>query len=76
MVSLIRKWLLAGLLLFCFAPASFGAPARVCDHYRQKNCPTQKVPEGGSATTYLLGIGLICAGAMFARFGMRRSETQ
>ncbi len=77
MVSLHRKWLLTGLLLLCFAPASWGEPVRACDHYLQRNCqPTQKVPEGGSSAPYLLAAGLICAGAMFARFRMRNSEIQ
>lgn len=75
MVSLYRKWLFTGLLLLCFAPASFAGPVRACDHYRQRNCqPTQQVPEGGSSATYLLGAGLVCAGAMFARFRMQRAE--
>jgi hypothetical protein len=71
------KWLLAGLLLLSFAPASWGEAKRGCDYYRERNCrPTQRVPEGGSSAMYLAGAGLICAGAMLLRFGMRRSEVQ
>jgi hypothetical protein len=58
MKLLNRKWLPVALLLLCFAPASFA------DNHRRKN----SVPEGGSSATYLVGAGLICAGAMFVRF--------
>jgi len=76
MVSLHRKWLLTGLLLLCFAPAMLGETVSSCDHYRQKNCQPTQVPEGGSSATYLLGAVLVCAGAMFGRFRMQRSETR
>jgi hypothetical protein len=62
-----RKWLLAGVVLLCMAPASFAIkPHKDKDKCRPGvNC--QQVPEGGSAAIYLLGAGIACLGAMFVR---------
>ena len=70
MKSVIRKCLLALVVVVCLVPASFaGRPKdKGCDddHGRKdKHC--RQVPEGGSAAIYLLGAGITCLGAMFIR---------
>ena len=56
------KWWLAVVAMCCLAPAAFANQAQL------KPKPTQRVPEGDSTATYLLGAGLTCFGAMLLRF--------
>jgi hypothetical protein len=56
------KSLLAVIATFCSASSAFA----VTDTLARRNFNIQ-VPEGGSATAYLVGAGLVCFGAMFLR---------
>lgn len=67
MKNVMRKSVLAAVVLMCLAPLAFaGKPNndRRCDP-RRRNC--HQVPEGGSALVYVLGAGLTCVGAMVVR---------
>ena len=69
MKSLSRNLGMA-LLLLCLMPASMVAKPKdkdkdKCDKGRDRKC--QQVPEGGSAAIYLLGVGIVCVGAMAIR---------
>ena len=57
MTKVIRKWWLVAALL-CLTP---GAPAQQCAH----GCV--QAPEGGSAPIYVLGVGMVCLGAILIR---------
>ena len=73
MKNLKSKYALAALALLLLVPASLSARPR--DNDRDKKCDgrglrerkCEQVPEGGSATIYLLGAGLTCLGAMVIR---------
>jgi hypothetical protein len=65
------KWYLAAAAVLLLVPAfsvaqasdnGKGAPVR-----GRPARPCQTVPDGGSALSYLLGVGLTCFGAMFLR---------
>jgi len=64
----IRKLMLAALFLMFLVPSSFARPKdrdHGCDPKRDRRC--EQVPEGGSATIYLLGAGITCLGAIVIR---------
>ena len=58
MKVLSRNLMLAAVLVLCVAPSSFAGSNRP---------RPRRVPEGGSAAVYLLGVGLTCLGAMVIR---------
>jgi hypothetical protein len=64
-----RKWWLALVALLCMVPGAYATKpdrARRCgEHGNGKPC--RQMPEGGSATVYVLGAGITCLGAMFIR---------
>ncbi|MGA3088116.1 MAG: hypothetical protein ABSD75_05850 [Terriglobales bacterium] len=59
------KWWLGAVLLLCLVPSSFAVEQ---DHYNhEKRRVSRQMPEGGSATLYLLEGGITCLVAMFVR---------
>jgi hypothetical protein len=75
-VVLIRKpinrkvWLVLVALL-CMVPGTYATKSSIaprCGEHGDAAMPCRQVPEGGSATVYLLGAGITCLGAMFIRY--------
>jgi hypothetical protein len=75
MSKVMLKWWLGAALLLCLVPSSF-ALERGHNNVRHTfgPPPRQQVPEGGSAAIYLLGVGIICVGAMFIRSRAREDS--
>lgn len=64
MKNISRNLWLAAVLICCLCPVGFAH--HNCDKNHSHDCQTAAT-EGGSASIYLLGIGLICSGAMLLR---------
>jgi hypothetical protein len=64
------KWWLAAVVVCCLAPVSLADHGLHPDPGKKQ---PQVMPEGGSASIYLLGAGLTCLGAILWRSRIARS---
>jgi len=73
MVNRNNKFWLA-LVFLALSPLSFAAPHKKgCDSDRRGDGCSQ-MPEGGTASVYLLGAGLTCLGGILVRSRLAKSN--